>query len=101
GAGDKGGTGSSKLSITDDSGNTFAANAYPKRVISIAPSVTETFFALGAGNILVGRSDADNFPAEAAKLPPVATYGTVSLETISSLHADVVIDANLFGPDAL
>lgn len=92
---------SGKFVFSDDTGAKVEFVELPKRFVSLAPSVTETFYALGAGNLLVGRSDADNFPAEALKLPAVASYGTVNLEAIHGIKAELAVDANLFGPDAL
>ena len=60
-------------------------------------------FALGAGNRLVGGTDADDYPPEAAKVAHVATYSSVDVEKIVGLGADLVIaGGNGFNkPDAL
>jgi iron complex transport system substrate-binding protein len=40
--------------VTDASGVVFTAPVPPKRIVSLIPSVTETLFALGLGESLVG-----------------------------------------------
>jgi iron complex transport system substrate-binding protein len=40
--------------VTDASGVVFAAAALPRRIVSLIPSVTETLFALGLGEAVVG-----------------------------------------------
>jgi len=40
--------------VTDASGVVFAAAAPPRRIVSLIPSITETLFALGLGDAIVG-----------------------------------------------
>jgi len=40
--------------VTDASGVVFAAGTPPRRIVSLIPSVTETLFALGLGDAVVG-----------------------------------------------
>ena len=77
--------------LTDDQGAAVEIPAPPHRVVSLAPSVTETLFALGAGSMLVGVTDADDYPPEARALPHVATYAGVELEKVVAARPDVVI----------
>ena len=44
--------------------------AVPMRIVSLAPSVTETLFALNAGSSVVGVSDYCDYPPEVRSLPP-------------------------------
>src|SRR5712692_10105157 len=48
--------------------------AQPKRIVSTAPSITETLFALGLGDRVVGVSTYCHFPPEAASRPRIGTY---------------------------
>ena len=77
--------------VTDDSGTAVAITATPERVISLSPANTEIAFALGAGDRLVGGTDFDDFPAEAAALPDVATYEGVLMEQLVALEPDLVL----------
>ncbi len=69
----------------------FAAPAAALRIVSLAPSVTETLFALGVGDQVVGVSAYCDYPPEVTKLPRVGTFLTPSIETIIALHPDLVI----------
>lgn len=63
----------------------------PQRVVSLAPSVTETVFALGFGNRLVGVTTYCDYPAEALKLPKIGGFMSPSLEAIVAQRPDLVI----------
>lgn len=65
--------------------------AGPRRIVSLAPSITETLYALGAGGMLVGVSDFCRYPPEAASLPAVGGLYNPNLEVIVSLHPDLVL----------
>src|ERR1700716_3118933 len=65
--------------------------AAPQRIISAAPAVTETLFALGLGDRVVCVTDFCHFPAEARKKPKIGGYLRPSLETIVALRPDLVI----------
>jgi iron complex transport system substrate-binding protein len=63
----------------------------PQKVVSLAPSVTETLFALGFGDRLVGVTTSCDYPAEARKIPKVGGFMSPSLETIAAKRPGVVI----------
>jgi iron complex transport system substrate-binding protein len=63
----------------------------PQRIVSLAPSVTETLFALGFGDRLVGVTTSCDYPAEALKIPKIGGFMSPSLETIAAKRPDVVI----------
>lgn len=89
------------LSLVDDDGTTVVIDAAPERVISLSPAITETVFALGAGDRLVGGTDFDDYPAEAAALPDVVVNVRVLIEQIVELEPDLVLAAgNNFTPAA-
>jgi iron complex transport system substrate-binding protein len=62
-----------------------------RRIISLAPSVTETIFALGAGDQLVGVSAHCNYPPQVRAIARVGTFVTPNIERILATHPDVVI----------
>jgi iron complex transport system substrate-binding protein len=89
------------LTVVDDEGTSLALEAVPQRVISLSPANTEIVFALGAGERLVGGTDFDDHPAEAAALPDVATFTGVIMERVVALEPDLVLAAgNNFTPAA-
>jgi iron complex transport system substrate-binding protein len=63
------------------------------RVVSISPNTTETMFAIGAGDLVVGRSRYCDIPAEAQKLPTVGGYSDPNVEAIVALSPSLVIGA--------
>lgn len=79
------------MTLTDDEGGTVALAAEPKTIVSLTPAVTETLFAVGAGDRVVATDDSSDYPAEAKGLPHVVTFGTVDVEKIVSLSPDLVI----------
>lgn len=62
-----------------------------QRIVSLAPSVTETLFAIGAGAEVVGVSQYCDYPPSARKLPRVGTFLTPNIEAIAALRPTVVI----------
>ncbi len=61
------------------------------RIVSTAPSVTETLFAMGLGSRVVGDTIFCNFPPEAAKLPKIGSLLHPDVEAIVALHPDLVV----------
>jgi cobalamin transport system substrate-binding protein len=73
-----------------------AANAAASmRIVSLAPSVTETLFALGAGPEVVGVSQYCDYPPQARALPRVGSFLTPNLEAIIALRPTLVIGLEL------
>jgi len=66
----------------------------PQRIISMAPSVTETIFALEAEVRLVGVTDYCNYPNEAQNITSIGGFSTPNLEVIASLNPDLIIAAS-------
>src|SRR5580692_7470329 len=64
--------------------------AQPSRIVSTFPSVTETLFALGAGDRVVGVSNYCRYPAAAISLPKIGTYAKPDPEKIALLRPDLV-----------
>ena len=79
------------MTLTDDEGGTVTLATEPKKIVSLTPAVTETLFAVGAGDRVVATDDSSDYPAQAKALPDVVTFGTVDVEKIVSLSPDLVI----------
>ena len=77
--------------LTDEMGRKVAVPDHPHRVICLMPNVTDTVFALGAGDDVVGISDYTKYPATALTKPSVGDLINPSIEKILSLHPDLVI----------
>lgn len=82
--------GNSAVSATDDAGRTVRLPQPARRVVSLLPAGTETLFALGAGDRVVGRTRYDTDP-EAAHLPSVGGGLDPSLEALVALRPDLVV----------
>jgi iron complex transport system substrate-binding protein len=63
----------------------------PMRIISLAPSITETLFALGLGDRVIGVTSYCTWPPEAKKIEKVGGYSDVNIEKVITLHPDLVI----------
>lgn len=73
-----------------------AAAAAPQRIISLAPSITENLFALGAGDRVVGVTSWCDYPAEAQTKTVIGDAMNLNLELLLSLEPDLVVgDSNL------
>lgn len=67
------------------------AFAQPKRIVSTAPSITETLFALGLGERVVGVSQYCHYPPEVKSRAIVGTFLQPNAEVIARLRPDLVI----------
>ncbi len=81
----------SKVCVEDDLSRQVCVPAFPKRVISLAPSLTEIVFDLGAGHLLVGRTERCNEPPEALDIQDIGAYLNPDLERIMALRPDLVL----------
>lgn len=85
-------------SFWDEVGRGVELSRPPKRIVSVAPSVTEILFAIGLAERVVGVSTYCNYPPEARHRKKVGTYAAPSLEKIVALKPDLVLgtaDGNL------
>lgn len=88
---------SSNNTVTDDYGRTVVVPAQPQRVVSLSPAVTEIIYALGAQDILVGRTDFCEYPPEAQTIPSIGGISNLNIEKILSLNPDLVISGSMVG----
>jgi len=79
------------LTITDAVGREVTFDSRPKRIVSMAPSVTETLFAVGAANRVVGVTTADDYPPEVEAVERVGDYRGPNVEKVLSLNTDLMI----------
>ena len=66
------------------------ATAAPRRVVTLAPNLTEIVFALGAGDSLVGVSEYSDFPEAARAIPRVGGL-EIDPEKVAALRPDLVL----------
>ncbi|MCB2341139.1 ABC transporter substrate-binding protein [Clostridium estertheticum] len=89
------------LKVVDSYNRTITIEKEPKRIIAIAPNITEGIYALGKGTSLVGRSDYDNYPVKANKLTSVGDLLKPNIEKIVELKPDVVIASTHFDKNVI
>lgn len=76
--------------LKDDLNNTVALPSIPRRVISLAPNMTEMIFAIGEGKKLVGNTLYCNYPEAAKKITKVGDMLSIDYEKILSLKPDLI-----------
>jgi len=77
--------------VSDDFGRSVRLPVTPQRIVSLAPSVTETIYALGDEARLVGDTDYCDYPPDAQKKTKVGGAIEPNLEQIAALHPDLVL----------
>lgn len=77
--------------VVDDTGAPVRLAAPARRIVSLAPNITENLFAAGAGDRLVGAVDYSDHPQAAQRLPSVGAYSSPDLEAIVALKPDLVV----------
>lgn len=70
-------------------------------IVSLAPNATETLYALGVGELLVGRTDYCTYPEDALALPSIGTLYNPSLEKLVSLQPNVAISTAFVSDELL
>ena len=76
--------------VTDDLGRSVLVPTKINRAISLAPSLTENIFAVGAGDRLVGVTTFCNYPEQAKSIAKIGDTMNPNMETIIALKPDVV-----------
>jgi len=79
--------------VTDETGRTIRIPRSIHRIVSLAPSITETLYALGLQDELVGDTDYCDYPVDAQHKPKVGGTINPSLEAIAALRPDLVLVA--------
>jgi iron complex transport system substrate-binding protein len=80
-----------EIAVTDDTGATLRLKEPAQRIVSLAPHVTETLFAAGAGGQVVGAVDYSDYPEAARSIPRVGGYSKLDLEAIAAIKPDLAI----------
>jgi iron complex transport system substrate-binding protein len=77
--------------VSDETGRSVRIPVPVRRVVSLAPSLTESLYALGMDELLVGDTDYCDYPPAAMKKHKVGGATNPSLEEIALLKPDVVL----------
>jgi len=79
------------IRVTDDYGRQVLLAAPARRVVSLAPHLTELMYAAGAGDSMVGALQYSDYPPEAGRLPRVGSETQIDLEALIALKPDLVV----------
>lgn len=77
--------------VRDSAGNELRLPVPAKRIVSLAPHITEDLFAVGAGERIVGTVDYSDYPPAAKKITRVGGFSRLDLEAVVALRPDLVI----------
>ena len=94
-------TGGPRAGTIDQLGRQVAVPSDPRRVVALAPSITEIVFALDRQDRLAGATRFSDYPPEAASLPKVGSYIHLDLERIVALSPDLCIAVKDGNPKAV
>jgi len=77
--------------VTDEVGRTVSVPAEVRRVVTLAPNLTEIIYALGLEDRLAGDTNYCDTPPAAKAKPHIGSPVSPSLEAIVALHPDLVL----------
>lgn len=77
--------------LVDQTGENVELPEKPRRVVALAPSITEMTYSLGAEDRLIGVTRYSNYPPAAEKLPKVGSYVQLDLEKIVAMQPDLCL----------
>ena len=80
-----------EIRLTDDGGRTVVLQQPARRVVSLAPHMTELMFAAGAGSHVVGTVEYSNYPEAAKAIPRIGDSASLDLERIVELKPDLIL----------
>lgn len=85
----------------ESNGVKYTVSKEPSTIVSLAPDVTETLFAIGAGNKVKGRTQYCNYPKAVSAIKEVGSMTDPSIEAIVDINPDLVIAATHYKEDVL
>ena len=77
--------------LTDDAGREVRLDPPPRRIVTLAPNLTELVHAIGAGSLIVATGEGSNHPPEVLALPRVADHQRIDIERLVALKPDLVL----------
>ncbi|SHN13065.1 iron complex transport system substrate-binding protein [Duganella sacchari] len=85
------GTSTAAITVKDDDGNPVTLQKPARRVISMAPHVTELLFAAGGGERIVGAVTYSDYPEAAKKIPRVGDNRQLDMERVIAMKPDLIV----------
>ncbi|WP_426350885.1 ABC transporter substrate-binding protein [Alloiococcus sp. CFN-8] len=84
------------VTITDSLEEAITIEDEPKTIVTLAPNITEIVYALGLGDMVVGRNAYSDYPEEALEVEVIGDFYSINLERIVELDPDIVIASTHF-----
>lgn len=82
---------SAAIRVVDDTGRVIKLASPARRIISLAPNVTELLFSAGAGGRIVGAAEHSDYPPPARALRRIGGSGGINFESIAALKPDLIV----------
>jgi iron complex transport system substrate-binding protein len=79
------------ITVRDDDGHLVTLQQPAKRIVALAPHVTELLFAAGAGEHIVGTVSYNDYPEAAKQIPRIGDNRLLDIERIVALHPDLLV----------
>ena len=83
------------ITITDMMGHEVKLEKPAERIVALSAADCEVVYALGAGDLLVGRGEWCDYPAEVFDVPSVESGGNTNIEQILELKPDVLVMSSM------
>jgi iron complex transport system substrate-binding protein len=79
------------VEVSDDSGRILRLTQPARRIVALAPHLTELLFAAGAGGAIVGADTYSDYPPAAQSIPRIGDAHALDLERIIALEPDLIV----------
>ncbi len=79
------------ITVQDDAGNAVTVQKPARRVISMAPHVTELLFAAGGGDRIVGAVNYSDYPEAAKRIPRIGSNRQIDIERVIAMKPDLIV----------
>ena len=89
------------LTITDQEGRTVTITSAPQKIISLSPGITESLFALGLDDKIVGVTEYCDYPAEALDKPKIGGFSTVDIEKVTEINPNLILAGDIHTPEVV
>lgn len=84
-------TDAGEIRLVDNLGDTLVLDKPARRIVSLAPNITESLFAVGAGEHIVATVSYSDYPEEALAIPRIGTFTKINRESLVAMNPDLVI----------
>jgi len=79
------------ITVRDDDGNPVTVQQPARRILALAPHVTELLFAAGGGERIVGTVSYSDYPEAAKRIPKVGDNRQIDIERVLAMKPDLIV----------